>query len=94
LTLHGLFTQENTPLEIVEIGQTVTKVNLLYLARIQASINYSSVYSVLIATHWVIGEKQLTIVYFQIWNHLKLYLNWFSIVVWGLGFFTLDTVWF
>ena len=81
MTLHGLFTQENTPLEIVEIGQTVTKVNLLYLARITAltSIIYNSVNTVLIATHCVIGEKQLTIVYF--WNHLKLYLNWFIIVV-------------
>ena len=51
--------------------QIVTKVKLLYLARIKAvtSIIYSSVYNVLIATNWVIGEKQLTIVYIQIWNH-------------------------
>ena len=36
LTLHGLFTQENIPVEIVEIGKTVAKVKLLYLARITA----------------------------------------------------------
>jgi len=45
----------------------------LYLAHITAltSIIYSCVYNVIIATHWEIGEKQLTIVYFKIWNHLK-----------------------
>jgi len=70
MTFHGLFTQVNTP---VEIGQTVVKVKMLYLARITAltSFIYSSIYNVVIATHWVIGEKQLTIVYFQIWNHLN-----------------------
>jgi len=67
LTFHGLFTQVNTT---VEIGQTVAKVKLLYLARITAlnSIIYNSVYNVYTATNKVIGEIQLTIVYFQIWN--------------------------
>ena len=32
---------------------------------------YSCVYNLLIATHWVIGEKQLTIMYFQIWNYVN-----------------------
>ena len=57
----------------VKIGQTVATVKLLYLARITAltSLIYSSVYSVIIATHWVIGEKQLTMVYYLIWNDLN-----------------------
>ena len=61
------FSPRKTP---VEIGQTVAKVKLLYLARITAlnSIIYNSVYNVYTATNKVIGEIQLTIVYFQIWN--------------------------
>jgi len=41
------------------------------MARITAltSITYSSVYTVLIATHLEIGEKQKTTMYFKIWNH-------------------------
>ena len=52
----------------MDIGQAVVEVNLLYLAHITTitSITYNSVHNVLIVTHWVIGEKQLTIVYFQI----------------------------
>jgi len=40
-------------------------------------IIYSRVYNVLVATNWVIGEKQLTIVYFQIWNHIMCIWTWF-----------------
>jgi len=57
----------------VKIGQTVATVKLLYLACITAltSLIYSSVYNVILATHWVIGEKQLTMVYYLIWNDLN-----------------------
>jgi len=54
-----IFTQEVTP---VEIGQTVARVKLLIVSRITAltPIIYTSVYSDLIATHWVIEETGLS----------------------------------
>ena len=63
----------NIALTLVINSYTWNKLSHPYLARITAlaSIIYSSIYNVLIATNWMIGEKQLTIVYFQIWNHLN-----------------------
>ena len=41
-----------------------------YITALTSTI-YGSVYNVLIATNGVIAEKQLTIMYFKIWNHVN-----------------------
>ena len=84
LTFHGLFTQENIPVEIVQIGKTVAKVKLLYLARITAV--HPIIFSIRVYEQQLEWQERN----YHVLSNLessKLYLNWFSLVLGQLGFF-------